>query len=121
KGTSIAKRARARSSGCDSDLTTRDEYCPKVPYAPSQWHDKITFQNRHQPTKLKPMKTKTIITAALISALALPTAHAADITPAEIKTIAQEGFVYGLPIVMGYAVMYEYAVDKGNPEFKAPF
>src|SRR6185503_16754929 len=40
---------------------------------------------------------------------------------AEIKTIAEEGFVYGLPIVMNYAVMYEYAVDKSNPEFKAPF
>jgi hypothetical protein len=40
---------------------------------------------------------------------------------AEIKAIAEEGFIYGLPIVMNYAVMYEYAVDKGNPEFKAPF
>jgi hypothetical protein len=67
------------------------------------------------------MKTKSIIAAALISALALTTAHAADITPAEIKTIAQEGFVYGLPIVMGYAVMYEYAVDKNSGQYKAPF
>jgi hypothetical protein len=67
------------------------------------------------------MKTKTIITAALISVLALTTVHAADITPAEIKTIAQEGFVYGLPIVMGYAVMYEYAVDKNSGQYKAPF
>ena len=31
---------------------------------------------------------------------------------AEIKAIAEEGFIYGLPIVMNYAVMYEYAVDK---------
>ena len=67
------------------------------------------------------MKTKTILAAALISALALCTVRAADITPAEIKTIAQEGFVYGLPIVMGYAVMYEYAVDKNSGQYKAPF
>jgi hypothetical protein len=67
------------------------------------------------------MKTKTLIAAALISALVLATAHAADITPAETKMIAEEGFIYGLPIVMNYAVMYEYAIDKGNPEFKAPF
>ena len=40
---------------------------------------------------------------------------------AEIKAIAEEGFIYGLPIVMNYAVMYEYAVDKNSPEFKAPF
>jgi hypothetical protein len=47
--------------------------------------------------------------------------HAADVPPAEIKTIAEEGFIYGLPIVMNYAVMYEYAVDKNSGQFKAPF
>src|SRR4029077_12272308 len=31
------------------------------------------------------------------------------------------GFIYGLPIVMNYAVMYEYAVDKDSSQFKAPF
>jgi hypothetical protein len=40
---------------------------------------------------------------------------------AEIKAIAEEGFIYGLPIVMNYAVMYEYAVDKNSGQFKAPF
>jgi len=40
---------------------------------------------------------------------------------AETKAIAEEGFIYGLPIVMNYAVMYEYAVDKTSKEFKAPF
>jgi hypothetical protein len=40
---------------------------------------------------------------------------------AEIKTIAEEGFIYGLPIVMNYAVMYEYAVDKNSGQYKAPF
>src|SRR5271169_1694513 len=39
----------------------------------------------------------------------------------ETKAIAEEGFIYGLPIVMNYAVMNEYAVDKSNPQFKAPF
>jgi hypothetical protein len=40
---------------------------------------------------------------------------------AETKAIAEEGFIYGLPIVMNYAVMYEYAVDKSSSQFKAPF
>jgi len=40
---------------------------------------------------------------------------------AETKAIAEEGFIYGLPIVMNYAVMNEYAIDKGGPQFKAPF
>jgi hypothetical protein len=39
----------------------------------------------------------------------------------ETKAIAEEGFLYGLPIVMNYAVMYEYAVDKTSSQFKAPF
>src|SRR5437899_8009882 len=40
---------------------------------------------------------------------------------AEVKAIAEEGFIYGLPLVMNYAVMYEYAVDKNSGQFKAPF
>ena len=40
---------------------------------------------------------------------------------AETKTIAEEGFIYGLPIVMNYAVMYEYVVDRDSGQFKAPF
>src|SRR5438105_10572005 len=37
------------------------------------------------------------------------------------KDIAEAGFIYGLPIVMNYAVMYEYAVDRSSRQFKAPF
>src|SRR5438046_7772730 len=40
---------------------------------------------------------------------------------AEVKAIAEEGFIYGLPLVMNYAVMYEYAVDRNSGQFKAPF
>jgi hypothetical protein len=29
--------------------------------------------------------------------------------------------MYGPPIVMNYATMYEYAVDHNSPQFKAPF
>ena len=40
---------------------------------------------------------------------------------AETKAIAEEGFIYGLPIVMNYAVMYEYCVDRNSGQYKAPF
>ena len=40
---------------------------------------------------------------------------------AEVKAIAEEGFIYGLPIVSNYAVMYEYIVDKNSGQWKAPF
>ena len=39
----------------------------------------------------------------------------------EAKAIAEEGFIYGLPLVMNYAVMNEFAVDTKNSQFKAPF
>jgi len=39
----------------------------------------------------------------------------------DAKDIAEEGFIYGLPIVMNYAVMYAYAVDPDSGQFKAPF
>ena len=67
------------------------------------------------------MQTKTIVLAALAAVLALTTVRAADLTPAETKAIAEEGFIYGLPIVMNYGVMYEYSVDKNSGQYKAPF
>ncbi len=40
---------------------------------------------------------------------------------AEIKAIAEEGFIYGLPLVMNYMVMYEYVVDPSSGQYKGPF
>ncbi len=40
---------------------------------------------------------------------------------AETKAIAEEAFIYGLPIVMNYAVMQEFSVDKNSGQYKAPF
>src|SRR5580692_3396766 len=41
-------------------------------------------------------------------------------TLAETKAIAQEGFVFGLPIVMYYTSTYELFVDPTSSQFKAP-
>jgi hypothetical protein len=61
---------------------------------------------------------------ALVGAVLTIPAHAADAEwpgIVEAKQIAEEGYVYGLPIVMNYAVMYDYAVDRNSGQFKAPF
>jgi hypothetical protein len=42
-------------------------------------------------------------------------------TISETKDIAEECFIYGLPIVMNYAVMYEYVVNTKSSQYKAPF
>ena len=49
-------------------------------------------------------------------------AGSADSTSiADFRSIAEEGFVYGLPLAMNYAIMNEYAVDTASSQFKAPF
>ena len=39
----------------------------------------------------------------------------------EIKAIAEEGFIYGLPIVMNYGVLYDFVIDKSSGQWKGPF
>ena len=39
----------------------------------------------------------------------------------EVKAIAEEGLIYGLPIVMNYGVMYEFVLDRNSGQWKAPF
>jgi hypothetical protein len=62
-----------------------------------------------------------VLTAYVVASCG--TEHNAAPVPSveQTKAIAEEGFIYGLPIVMNYAVMNEYAVDKAGPQFKAPF
>ena len=52
-----------------------------------------------------------------------PTKAAAPSRPGffAAKDIAEAGYIFGLPIVMNYGVMYEYAVDRSSGQFKAPF
>jgi hypothetical protein len=39
----------------------------------------------------------------------------------ETEAIAEEAFIYGLPIVMNYAVMNEFVLNKSSGQYKAPF
>jgi hypothetical protein len=38
----------------------------------------------------------------------------------EIKQIAEEGFIYGLPLVMSYTANYEFWIDKSSSQYKCP-
>jgi hypothetical protein len=64
-----------------------------------------------------------LLACCALSNDAISNAEAAERKPgiAETKAIAEEGFIYGLPIVMNYAVMYAYSVDPNSGQFKAPF
>ncbi|MDB6146059.1 MAG: cell envelope protein [Pseudomonas sp.] len=53
----------------------------------------------------------------------LTTAAYADFTatPSEAQAIAKEAYLYGFPVVESYKTLYTQAVDKGGPNYKAPF
>src|SRR5215831_18163840 len=69
--------------------------------------------------------------AFLRSAALVTVAAAAETNPVIAQTsrpgffagreLAEQAFIFGLPIVMNYGVMYEYAVDRNSGQFKAPF
>jgi hypothetical protein len=44
-----------------------------------------------------------------------------EVSPAEVRAIAKEAYIYGFPMVDGYRIQYAYFVDRNNPEFKAPW
>ena len=50
-----------------------------------------------------------------------PGAAQSDVTPEQAQNIAKEAYLYGFPMVMNYKTMWNYAVDKDNPEYKGPF
>ncbi|HEX3346920.1 MAG TPA: DUF1254 domain-containing protein, partial [Acetobacteraceae bacterium] len=43
------------------------------------------------------------------------------LSPSETRAIAKEATIYGFPLVDNYRVQYSYFVDRGSPEFKAPW
>ena len=60
--------------------------------------------------------------AVLVAASWLATAvHAQSAPPDEVRAIAKEADIYGFPMVESYKTLYAQAVDKADPNFKAPF
>ena len=65
--------------------------------------------------------------AAVLAVLAsLATAACAQnptrvLTPDEVQSTSEEAILYGLPLVMLYSIMNEYAINEHSDQFKAPF
>jgi len=68
------------------------------------------------------MRTKALRLVAMISltVLVIPRMAHGQLAKGETQQIAEEAFIYGFPMVMNYAVFYEYFVDPSGPEYKAP-
>ena len=70
------------------------------------------------------MKPEFILGAtALASAMVWSACAPAQTTRSidELKSISEEAFIYGLPMVMAYGIMNKYAINKESGQFKAPF
>ncbi len=79
--------------------------------------------NKGKSKFMKTIPAKTLVGTTLVFAFLPLVSARADIgvTSAEIEAIAEEGFIYGLPIVMNYGVMNEYVINRDSGQFKAPF
>ena len=67
---------------------------------------------------------RTLISACPVGVVAagmIPRVHAAEVPQPQSVAIAEDAFIYGFPMVMNYAVMHEYFIDKASSQYKAPF
>ena len=67
-----------------------------------------------------------LVAAVLVTPACKPAAQSGQagqsaITPAEVRAIAKEAYIYGFPMVDNYRIQHAYFVDKSNPEYKAPW
>jgi hypothetical protein len=66
------------------------------------------------------MPRRIAMAVSLVVFAALPDTALGQAARSEAEQIAEEAFVYGFPMVMNYAVFYEYFVDESSPQYKAP-
>jgi hypothetical protein len=60
-------------------------------------------------------------TIATFATTIRPCAAQTEFTPVEeVKAIAEEGYHYGLPLVMAYTASYEFWLDKSSSQYKSP-
>lgn len=49
------------------------------------------------------------------------TEAATGLTPEEARKIAKEAYIYAFPMIENYKTMYQYSIDRGGHDYKAPF
>src|SRR4029077_12885176 len=112
-----AIRAWQRTHFIDTVSSTRITIVPKYNCARSRLPTKIPqlCQRRHRQL---PMQTRTLRLVVMMLTLTvlgiMPSLANAQADKREAK-IAEEAFIYGFPLVMNYAVFYQYFVDKSDP------
>jgi len=69
------------------------------------------------------LRSAAVVAASVMLVIAGTSAAIAAGPPSSprIEQIAKDAYIYGFPIVDAYKTLYKQAVDKGGPDFKAPF
>jgi hypothetical protein len=62
-----------------------------------------------------------VVFASLALLASPPVSSAKPLSDKEAQQIAREAYIYGVPMVTIYSTLYEFSVDKGNPQYKGPF
>jgi hypothetical protein len=60
------------------------------------------------------------IPAGIASSVVITDGHA-QVSPEQAATIAKDAFIYGYPMVINYGTMFEFAINKNQSQYKAPF
>ena len=61
------------------------------------------------------------IAIAMVTSLNIPLSAAQEkLDPQEIQAIAEEAYLYGFPMLVGYKALYDFFIDQDSGQFKAP-
>ena len=66
-------------------------------------------------------RTMSLALAAAVTMAGAPSLSAQDSAQvAQVQAVAEEAYLYGIPMIVGYKVMYQFFIDKNSGQFKAP-
>jgi hypothetical protein len=72
-------------------------------------------------TKREFLRSTTLTAFAVVATKSVPALAQTSVTPADVRAIAKEAYIWGYPIVDTGRAVYTYFVDRSNPEYKAPW
>src|SRR5882757_11565301 len=82
----------------------------------------MSAQQRDRPREMNMTKRLSLFLFASLGLLVWSAASSAKpVSDKEAQQIAREAYIYGVPMVTVYSTLYEFSVDKGNPQYKGPF
>jgi hypothetical protein len=59
--------------------------------------------------------------ATALALLTAPVPGAPKLTPAEVHVTAKEAYLFGYPLIANYRTLYAQAIQRGGPQYLAPF